>query len=114
VPGAVVQLDVKVGDRVQAGQLLLRPDARAADQGVAASDAQVQAARASLEVASREYERQKQLLQKKYISQAALDRAESEFKATRAQADAQLAQAAAARTQTTFHSVRAPLRRSRF
>lgn len=108
VPGAVVQLDVKVGDRVQAGQLLLRLDARAADQGVAASDAQVQAARASLEVASREYERQKQLFQKKYISQAALERAESEFKATRAQADALLAQAAAARTQTTFHTVRAP------
>jgi RND family efflux transporter MFP subunit len=108
VPGAVVQLDVKVGDRVQAGQLLLRLDARAADQGVAASDAQVQAARASLEVATREYDRNKQLFQKKYISQAALDRAESEFKAARAQADALLAQAAAARTQTAFHSVRAP------
>ena len=108
VPGAVVQLQVKVGDRVQAGQLLLRLDARAADQGVAASDAQVQAARASLDVATREYERQKQLFQKKYISQAALERAESEFKAARAQADALLAQAAAARTQTTFHTVRAP------
>ena len=108
VPGAVVQLEVKAGDRVQAGQLLVRLDARAADQGVAVSDAQVQAARASLEAATREYERQKQLYQKKYISQAALDRAESDFKAARAQADAQLAQAAAARTQTGFHLVRAP------
>ena len=108
VPGAVVQLDVKVGDRVKAGQLLLRIDARAADQNAAASNAQVQAARASLEVAAKEYDRRKQLFQKNYISQAALERAESEFKSTGAQVAAQLAQAGAARTQTGFHIVRAP------
>ncbi|MDY0106623.1 MAG: efflux RND transporter periplasmic adaptor subunit [Giesbergeria sp.] len=108
VPGAVVELNVKAGDRVKAGQLLLRLDARAADQGAAASDAQVQAARAALDVATREYERQKQLYQKKYISQAALERAESEFKATSAQVAAQMAQAGAARTQTGLHTLRAP------
>jgi RND family efflux transporter MFP subunit len=108
VAGAVVQIDVKVGDRVKSGQLLVRIDARAADQNAAASDAQVLSARASLDVATREYERQKQLFQKNYISQAALERAESEFKATQAQVAAQLAQAGAARTQTGFHVVRAP------
>lgn len=108
VPGAVMELGVKAGDRVQAGQLLLRIDARAADQTAAASNAQVQAARAALDVATREYERQKQLHQKKYISQAALERAESEFKATSAQVAAQMAQAGAARTQTGLHTVRAP------
>lgn len=108
VPGAVVELNVKAGDRVQAGHLLLRIDARAADQTAAASNAQVQAARAALDVATREYERQKQLHQKKYISQAALERAESEFKATSAQVAAQMAQAGAARTQTGLHTVRAP------
>jgi multidrug efflux pump subunit AcrA (membrane-fusion protein) len=46
VSGAVVQLDVKAGDRVRAGQLLLRIDARAADQASLASDAQVRAAQA--------------------------------------------------------------------
>jgi len=108
VPGAVVELNAKAGDRVQAGQLLLRIDARAADQGAAASNAQVQAARAALEVATREYARQQQLHQKNYISQAALDRAESEFKATSAQVAAQMAQAGVARTQTGLHTVRAP------
>ena len=108
VPGAVVQLDAKVGDRVKAGQVLLRIDARAADQNAAASDAQVQAARASLEVASKDFERQKQLFQKNYISQAALERAESQLKSTQAQANAQLAQAGAARTQTGFYVVRPP------
>lgn len=108
VPGAVVALGVKVGDRVQAGQLLLRIDARGADQGAAASDAQVQAARAALDVATRDYTRQQKLRDKQYISQGALDQAEAQFKATRAQVAAQLAQAGAARTQTGLHTVRAP------
>lgn len=108
VPGAVVQLDAKVGDRVAAGQVLVRIDARAADQNAAASDAQVQAARASLDLASKDFERQKQLFQKNFISQAALERAESEFKSTQAQVTAQIAQAGATRTQSGFYTVRAP------
>jgi membrane fusion protein, multidrug efflux system len=108
VPGAVVMLAVKAGDRVQAGQVLLRLDARAAEQNAAAGAAQVRAARAGQEAATREYERQKQLFEKNYISRAALDRAEAQFKATQAEAAAQLASAGAARTQTDFHVVRAP------
>ena len=108
VSGAVVHLAAKVGDRVSAGQLLLRIDARAADQTAAAGDAQVQAARASLDLATQDFARQKQLFQKSYISQAALDRAESALKSAQAQASAQLAQAGAARTQSGFYTVRAP------
>jgi RND family efflux transporter MFP subunit len=108
VAGAVVQIEVKAGDRVSAGQLLLRLDARAADQNAAASEAQVLAARAALEVASKDYERQQQLYQKNYISQGALERAEAAFKATQAQVNATLAQAGSARTLTAFHVVRAP------
>jgi len=108
VPGAVVQLSVKVGDRVSAGQVLVRLDARAADQTAAAGDAQVQAARAALEVAGKDFERQRQLFRKNYVSQAALEQAESQFKSTQAQVNAQLAQAGAARTQTGFYLVRAP------
>ena len=108
VSGAIVALSAKVGDRVAAGQVLVRIDARAADQNAAASDAQVQAARAQLDVASKDFERQKQLFQKNYISQAALERAESEFKSTQAPVTAQLAQSGAARTQSGFYVVRAP------
>ena len=53
-------------------------------------------------------ERQRQLFQKSYISQAALERAEAQFKATQAQVSAQLAQAGAAHTQTGFYLLRAP------
>ena len=108
VAGAIVALDVKAGDTVKAGQTLARIDARAAEQNASASDAQVRSAQALLDVASKDFERQKQLFDKQYISQAALERAESQFKAAQAQAAALLAQAGAARTQSGFYVVRAP------
>lgn len=108
VSGTVTQLQVKAGDQVHAGQVLVLLDARVAEQGAAASDAQVQAERASLEVASQEYDRQRQLYEKNYISQAAFERAQAQFRAKQAQVSAQLAQAGAARTQTGFFVVRAP------
>ena len=108
VSGAVVELKVKAGDRVAAGQLLMRLDARAADQSTAASDAQVRGARAAQEVAAKELERQKQLAAERFISAAALERSEAEYKAAQAQAAAQLAQAGAARTAGGFYVVRAP------
>jgi multidrug efflux system membrane fusion protein len=108
VSGAVVALDVKAGDTVRPGQVLLRLDARAADQTAAAGAAQVQAARAAQEAATREWQRQQQLFHTGYISRAALDNAEAQFKATQATAEAQLASAGAARTQSGFYVVKAP------
>ena len=46
VAGAIVKLDVQVGDRVRAGQVLLRIDARAAEQNAAARAASVRLSRA--------------------------------------------------------------------
>ena len=108
VPGAIVSLNVKAGDRVQAGQELLRIDASAAQQNVVGSNAQLEAAQVNLRVASKELERQKQLFQKQYISQGALDRVQAQFEAAQAQVQAQQAQTRAAQTQTGFFSVRAP------
>lgn len=108
VSGAVVEIKVKAGERVAAGQLLLRLDARAAEQTATAGAAQVRAARAAQEVAAKEFERQQRLAAERFISAAALDRAEAEFKAAQAQAAAQMAQAGAASTQSGFYAVRAP------
>lgn len=108
VPGAVRELNVRAGDAVRAGQVLLRIDARAAEQGAAASSAQVAAARAALDVAATELNRRRALAQKNYISQGALEQAESQYRAAQAQLNAQAAQAGAARTQTGFHVVKAP------
>ena len=108
VAGAIVALNVKAGDRVRAGQELLRIDARAASQNTAATVAQVEAARATLNVSSKEYERQKQLFQKQYISQSALDRAQAQFQASQAQMQALQAQSDAAHTQSRFFVINAP------
>jgi len=108
VAGSIVALRVHAGDRVKAGQELLRIDARMAAQGAAASSAQVAAAQAQAAVATKEYERQQQLFAKNYISQAALDNARAQWQASQAQVKALQAQAGVAATQTGLHVVQAP------
>ena len=108
VAGAVVQLLVRVGDRVQAGQELLRLDAQPARQSAAASAAQVDAARTQAQLADSELARQKQLFARQYISQAGLERAQAQAQAAHAQVRALQAQASAAAAQTSLHIVRAP------
>lgn len=108
VAGSIVALDARAGDAVKAGQVLLRLDARAAEQTAAAGRAQVEAARAAQQIATKEFERQQELFKKNYISQAALDRAEAQYRATQAELQAQQANAGAASTQSGFYVVRAP------
>jgi RND family efflux transporter MFP subunit len=108
VSGAVVELTVQAGDRVRAGQVLLRIDARAAEQDSAARSAQVAAARAQRDVAGKELARQQQLYAQHYVSQAALDQAQAAWRAAQAQADALAAQAQAAQTQSGWRVVQAP------
>jgi RND family efflux transporter MFP subunit len=108
VSGAIVELPLNVGDSFKAGALLVRMDARAANQEANASRAQVDAARAALVVATKDVERQKQLFAKAYISAAQLERAESQFKSATAQANAQIAQAGAVQTQSGFYVLNAP------
>lgn len=108
VAGAVTALEVRAGDRVAAGQVLARIDARVAEQQAIASEAQIASAQALLEVARKDFERQQQLYQQKFISPAALDQAESQYKAAQAQAAALRAQAGATRSQSGLHVVRAP------
>jgi membrane fusion protein, multidrug efflux system len=108
VTGSIVEISVKAGERVKKGQLLVRIDARAAAQTAAAGKAQQASAEASLELARKELEREKQLFAQGYISQAAEDRAEAKFKVAEAQARAQSSMAAEAQTQAGFYTVRAP------
>ena len=108
VPGAIVALHVKAGDSVRAGQALLQIDARAAQQQVVGSSAQLDAAQAAQRVAAKELERQQQLFQKQYISQAALDRAQAQWESAQAQVQAVQAQTQVAQTQTGFFVIQAP------
>jgi RND family efflux transporter MFP subunit len=108
VSGRITQLSVKAGDRVQKGQLLVKIDSQAAAQQANVSQAQVSSAKAQLDVARKELERQQYLFKKNYLSQAALDQAEAQFKATEAAVRGSSAQAGAADTQTGFYTLTAP------
>jgi RND family efflux transporter MFP subunit len=77
VPGRVVEVRADAGDAVKQGQLLMRIDAREAAEGYAASQATLANAKAN-------YERTKNLHTQKFISKAALDKAESDYKAAQA------------------------------
>jgi len=108
VAGSITVLSVKAGDYVKAGQLLARIDMRIADQQVISNQARVTAANAQLNAARQEFERKRRLYEKQYISQAALERAESDYKAAEAQTKVQLAQTGAANVQTGLHTINAP------
>ena len=108
VAGRIVELNVKAGDTVRAGQVLARIDARTADQAVAASFSQVAEAEANLANAKRKHERNRDLLAQKFVSQAAVDQSEAEYKAAQAQLAAVKANAGQAVAAQSFNAITAP------
>lgn len=108
VPGRVTALLVNAGDSVKAGQTLIRIDERIAQQQALAGRSQVAALAAQLDAATKEYQRQRTLYQQGFLSQAALERAESQFKTAQAQTKAQMAQVESAVVQTGLHILAAP------
>jgi RND family efflux transporter MFP subunit len=108
VAGRIVELRFDVGDYVKKGEVIVRIDERAAAQAVAATEAQVREAQAALANARANYERSKQLVQQKFISAAALEKAEAEFKQAQARLTAMLAGAGAAATERSFATIVAP------
>jgi RND family efflux transporter MFP subunit len=108
IAGQIVELRVKVGDSVKAGQVLVRIDPRAAEQVVSGSRSQLAEAQAGLTNALRSYERNKQLFAQKFISKAGLDQAESDYKAAQARVGALQAGAGQASTARTFTTITAP------
>lgn len=108
VSGNVLVLAVKAGDRVRSGQLIARIDDRSSQAGLRASSAGVDQAQAQWQNARTQFERSRELRQQGFVSQAAVDAAQTQFLA----AEAGLAQAQAGRSQaalvTGFSSVAAP------
>lgn len=108
VSGRITGLFVKAGDHVSAGQKLLAVDQRAADQQLAAVRAQAAAAQAELDVARRELERTQFLFDRKYVSQAALDRAKARYQSASSMTAARQADAGAAAVGPSLHNITAP------
>ena len=108
IAGRIVELRFDVGDVVRKGDVIARIDERAATQAVAASQAQVAEAEAALRNARVNFERSKQLLAQKFISSAAVDKAEADYKAAQARVSALLAGAGQAATERSFATIVAP------
>ncbi|HEX7217855.1 MAG TPA: efflux RND transporter periplasmic adaptor subunit [Burkholderiales bacterium] len=108
IAGRIVDLRFDVGDYVKKGEVIVRIDERAATQAVAASEAQVSEARAALANARVQYERSKQLVAQKFLSPAALDQSEAQYKAAQARLQALLAGATQAATEKSFATIVAP------
>ncbi len=108
IAGRIVDLRFDVGDVVRKGDVIARIDERAATQAVAASQAQVAEAEAALRNARVNFERSKQLLAQKFVSSAAVDKAEADYRAAQARVAALLAGAGQAATERSFATIVAP------
>lgn len=95
--GRILQLTVKTGDRVRAGQVLASVDDRLSQAGVGQAQAQVAQADAQLDNAKANLKRTQDLHAQGFISRSALDSAEAQFRT--AQAGSQGAQAGRVQSQ---------------
>lgn len=108
ISGRVKGIFFDVGDRVSKGQVILKIDESEANQALAGSRAQLSQAQAALLNARLNYERSQQLFEQKFISQAALDKAKSDYEMARAQAEASEAGAQQSALAQSYTSVIAP------
>lgn len=106
--GNVLQLGVKAGDRVRAGQVLARLDGRDAQASVDRSQAAVSQAEAEARNAQLHVERTRELRRQGFLSQAALDQAETQARATQAGVEQAQAGRAQARLASGFSQIVAP------
>ena len=107
--GELVELTVREGTAVRAGQRIARIDPTDFEARVREREAQRRSAEAQLEQARRTFENNRQLLEKGFISQNAFDNAQSGLQVAVANRDAALAQLAQARKALADTVVTAPM-----
>lgn len=108
VTGRIVEVNYDVGDYVKKGQVLVRIDQTEAQQVLAGSQAQVAEARAAYDNARVEFERTRDLARQKFVSQAALDKAQAALRVAEAQLKTAMAGAGQAATTKSYTTVVAP------
>ena len=94
VPGELQGLTVREGDAVKAGQLIARVDATESQARVRQAQQQADAARSQIDIAQRQFDNNKALVEQGFISKSALDTsmnnlqsAQANYKAAAANAD---------------------------
>jgi membrane fusion protein, multidrug efflux system len=102
IKGKIIERKVDVGSFVKKGQLIARLDASDANLSAAAATADVRAAEANHSLAISEVERQRVLVDKKFISQSSLDKYEAQLKTAAARVNQARAQAAVYGNQSRY------------
>lgn len=102
IKGKIIERKVEVGSKVVKGQVIARLDAADANLSAAAAVADVRAAETNRALAKSDVERQRQLVDKKFISQSALDKYEAELKTADARVNQAKAQAAVSNNQSRY------------
>lgn len=108
VTGRIVEINYDVGDSVKKGQVIVRIDETEARQVVAGTEAQVAQSQAAFDNARAALERNRELAKQKFISQAALEKAEADYRVAEAQLKASKAGASQATTTKGYSVVTAP------
>ncbi len=108
ISGRVLEVLVRSGDAVKAGEPLIRIEADDVADAASAGAATASGAAARLATARADFERAQRLRSQDYISIAALQRSEAVLHSAEAEAQATAAAANAARTRASWRTVTAP------
>ncbi len=109
VAGELQGLQVREGDSVRAGQVIARIDATEYQARVRQAQQQAEAARAQVEIAQRQWDNNKALVDQGFISKTALDTSANNLSAARATHEAAAAAADMARKTLEDTVLRAPI-----
>jgi RND family efflux transporter MFP subunit len=109
VPGELQGLTVREGDAVQAGQVIARIDPAESEARLRQAQLQADAARAQIDIAQRQYDNNKALVDQGFISRTALDTSLANLHAARASHEAAVAAADVARKSAADTVLRAPM-----
>ena len=109
VSGQLMKICVTEGQRVKKGQTLFVIDSRNAQLNLEAAQANLQAALASENSAKLEYESNKNLFEKKIVSQYMLDNSENSYKQARASVAQARASVNNAKVNLSFCTITAPV-----
>jgi RND family efflux transporter MFP subunit len=109
VAGELQGLTVREGDRVQAGQVLGRIDATEYQARVKQAQEQAEAARAQIDIAQRQFDNNRALVEQGFISKTSLDTSQSNLQAAQANHKSALAGVEVARKSLDDAVLRAPI-----
>lgn len=109
ISGTVTRIYADFNDQVKTGQILAKLDPALLDAQLQQSTANLKSAQTSLALAISKLSRSRQLVKKGFISSEALDEAEQQFKAARAQVGVNQAQVARDRANLNYSIIRSPI-----